>query len=509
MSYRTFFAALLVTFAFAFGALAQSPATAKPAAAVPTPAATPNPASSKPLAVVNNQQITLADIDPQVRASIENLDKDVADVRRRVLDLQIGQMLLEAEAKKRNTTNEQLVKAEISSKVADPTEEEIKAVFDANRSYFGTAGLEQARPTIRQQMRNRRGQQLLEDYLATLRKSYPVVMGTDVNAPNLAPNAVLATVTGRNITASTINDDMRIKRYIFEMRMQTYEAERQAVNVKINNILLEAEAKRRNTTAEALMKTEILDKVQHHPTDAEVTKFYEENKARMNGADLATVRPEIVAYLEQPEREKLEDAFAQKLRTGAQIRLLITEPEALVEKVSVDDDPSRGDPSAPVTVVEFTDFQCPACKTIHPILDELLKTYGARVRFVVRDFPLEQHPQARKAAEAANAANAQGKFFEYAALLFKNQEALDVASLKKYAAELGLDQARFSAALDGGTYAAEVQKDVADGEEYGIDSTPTIFVNGVRQRDLSPEGLRAGLERALAQSGKAPARQTK
>jgi protein-disulfide isomerase len=507
MSYRNFFAALLFAFAFTTAvAPAQSP-TRSPTPTPAAPAATP--VSSKPLAVVNSQQITLADIDPQVRASIENLDKDVADVRRRVLDLQIGQILLEAEAKKRNTTNEALVKAEISSKVADPTEEEIKQVFDSNRSYFGTADLEQARPTIKQQLRNRRGQQLLEDYLATLRKSFPVVMGTDVNAPNLAPQAVLATVAGRTITASTINDDMRIKRYIYEMRMQTYEAERQAVNVKINNILLEAEAKRRNTTTDALLKAEITDKIQHHPTDAEVTKFYEENKERMNGAELATVRAEIVAYLEMPERQNLESAFAEKLRAGAQVRLLIAEPEMLVEKVSTDDDPSRGDVNAPVTVIEFTDFQCPACKAIHPVLDELLKTYGARVRFVVRDFPLEQHPQARKAAEAAAAANAQGKFFEYAAVLFKNQEALDVASLKKYAADLGLDAARFNAALDNGTYAAEVQKDVADGEEYGIDSTPTIFVNGVRQRDLSPEGLRAGLERALAQSGKTPPRPAK
>lgn len=350
MSYRTIFAALLIAFACASIALAQTP-TATPAAA-----ATQSPAQSKPLAVVNNQQITLADIDPQVRASIENLDKDVADVRRRVLDLQIGQILLDAEAKKRNMTNEQLVKAEISSKVADPTEAEIKSLFDANRSYFGTADLEQARPTIKQQLRNRRGQQLLEDYLATLRKSYPVVMGADVNSPNLAPSVVLATVAGRTITASAINDDMRIKRYIFEMRMQTYEAERLAVNVKINNILLEAEAKRRNLTTEALFKAEITDKIQRHPTDAEVTQFYEENKARMNGAALATVRPEIIAYLEMPERQKLEEAFAQKLRTGAQIRFLITEPELLVEKISTDDDPSRGDASAPVTVVEFTDF---------------------------------------------------------------------------------------------------------------------------------------------------------
>lgn len=500
MSYRNLFAAFLIAFTFASVAPAQPPTATPPAAT-----AAQNPAPNKPLAVVNNQQITLADIDPQIRASIENLDKDVAEVRRRALDLQIAQLLLEAEAKKRNTTYEQVVKAEISSKVTDPTEAEIKALYDANRNYFGDTDLEQARPNIRQQLRNRRGQQLLDEYVATLRKSYPVVMGTDVNAPNLAPTALLATVAGRNINANAVNDDMRIKRYIIEMRMRAYEAQALAVNVKINNILLEAEAKRRNTTTEALMKAEITDKLKH-PTEADVTKFYEENKTRLNGADLATARAEIVAYLEQPERQKLEQAFAEKLRTGAQIRLMFTEPEPLIEKISTDDDPSRGAADAPVTVIEFTDFQCPACRAIHPVLDDLLKTYSNRVRFVVRDYPLDQHPQARKAAEAAAAANAQGKFFEYVAVLFKNQEALDVASLKKYAVDLGLDQTRFNAALDGGTYSAEVQKDVTEGDDYGIDSTPTIFINGVRQRDLSPEGLRAGLERALAQAAKSPAR---
>jgi protein-disulfide isomerase len=502
MSRRNLSAALLVTFACALAVAAQPPANNAPAATQ-----TPAPVL-KPLAVVNNQQVTLADLDPQLRASIENIDKDVAEVRRRSLDVQIGQILLGAEAKKRNMTVEQLVKAEISTKVSDPTEEEIKTIFDANRSYFGTGDLTQARPVIIQQVRNQRGQQLLDDYLATLRKTYAVVMGTDVNTPNLGPNIVLATVAGQTIKASAINDDARLKRYIYEIRRQTFEAEKAAVNIKINNLLLEAEARRRNTTADALMNTEVTGKIRH-PTEAEITKFYEENKARMNGAALQTVHDDIIAFLEQPERDKLEQALVDRLRAGAQIRLAIPEPEPLVEKISTDDDPSRGDVNAPVTVIEFTDFQCPACGAIHPVLDELLKTYAARVRFVVRDFPLDQHPLARKAAEAADAANAQGKFFEYAALLFKNQSALDVASLKKYAADLGLDQARFNAALDGGTYAAEVQKDMADGEEYGVDSTPTIFINGVRQHDLTPEGLRAGLERALAQTGKPPARTTK
>lgn len=516
MSHRNFYAALLlVTFVFTALAAGQTPRAtpAAPAATTTTakPAAPQNPtATAKALAVVNNQQITLADIDPQIRTTIENVDKDIAEVRRRALDMQIGRILLEAEAKKRNLTVDQLIKADLSDKVTDPTEAEIKSVYDANRNYFGAADLEKARPFIKQQLRNNRGQQLLDEYIAGLRKTSPVVMGTDVNTQNIAPGAVVATVAGRTINASAVNDDISVKRLINDIRMQTYEAETLAVNVRINQILLEAEAKRRNMTTEALLKAEIADKVTKRPTDADVQKFYEENKARMNGAELATVRAEIIAYLEGPERQKLEVAFAEKLRTGAQIRLLMTEPEPLVEKISTDDDPSRGAADAPVTVVEFTDFQCPACRAIHPVLDELVKSYGNRVRFVVRDFPLKQHEQARKAAEAADAAHAQGKFFEYITVLFKNQEALDVVSLKKYAAELGLDAARFNAALDGGTYATEVQKDIDEAEQYGIDSTPTIFINGVRQRDLSPEGLRSGLERALSRASKTtPARPAK
>jgi protein-disulfide isomerase len=155
-----------------------------------------------------------------------------------------------------------------------------------------------------------------------------------------------------------------------------------------------------------------------------------------------------------------------------------------------------------VTIVEFTDFQCPACAAMHPVLEEVLKSYGNKVRFVVRDFPLNMHENARKAAEAANAANAQGKFFEYIAVLFKNQKALDVPSLKKYASDLGLDRVKFDAALDRGTYAAEVKKDISDGELYGVGSTPTIFVNGVQLRVLSADGLRAAIDRAAGNSVK-------
>jgi protein-disulfide isomerase len=137
---------------------------------------------------------------------------------------------------------------------------------------------------------------------------------------------------------------------------------------------------------------------------------------------------------------------------------------------------------------------------MHPILEEALKTYSGKVKLVVRDYPLSNHANARKAAEAANAAHAQGKFFEYVALLFQRQNALDVPSLKKYATELGLDRTRFDAALDKGTFAEEVRSDMNDGEIYGVESTPTLFVNGVLLRTLSAEALREAIERSLAAS---------
>jgi protein-disulfide isomerase len=125
--------------------------------------------------------------------------------------------------------------------------------------------------------------------------------------------------------------------------------------------------------------------------------------------------------------------------------------------------------------------------------------HPGKIRFVVRDFPLESiHENAFKAALAANAAHSQGKFFEFTQLLYTRQDALDAASLSKYAAEVGLNVKQFEIDSKSEKTAAEVRNDIADGEANSINSTPTIFVNGVRVRNLSLDGLRYALERALA-----------
>lgn len=142
--------------------------------------------------------------------------------------------------------------------------------------------------------------------------------------------------------------------------------------------------------------------------------------------------------------------------------------------------PARGNISSNNIIVEFGDFKCPACKASHPIIEEILKEYNVALYY--RNFPLLMHGQISfLAAEAAECANEQGKFWEYHNILYDNQEILTTKDdLKKYASNLGLNMSKFNNCLDNETYKAEIKKDVSDGEKAGIQGTPTFFVNGKR-----------------------------
>jgi len=473
------------------------PSTVTPAnSGGPNSAAPTAPAATTPIqiVIVNGQTFSTSDFDPAVRQELETVDQKIADARRSVLDLQINTMLLDIEAKKRGIDTHRLFQTEVTNRIPTATPAQIKKFIDDNRSQLQLDGVDQA--SINQQvtayLHDEAENKLSDDLVKRLRQSNPVVMGVDVNSPNLSDDAVLATIAGQPLKAALIKE--RLKPIIYRIRSDAYFLTKQQADQLVDNMLLLDEAKKRQVGPEEIIRTEISDKAQT-PTEAEVAKFYEENKARITG-DLNTVRNQLVLYLQDENRRRLESQLSDKLRKNANVRWLISEPPQPVQNISVDDDPARGSVNAPVTIVEFTDFQCPACAAMHPVLEEVLKSYGDKVRFVVRDFPLNQHENARKAAEAADAANEQGKFFEYIAILFKNQKALDVASLKKYASDLGLNRVKFDAALDRGIYAAEVNHDVQDGEMYGVGSTPTIFINGVQLRTLSADGLREAIDRA-------------
>lgn len=509
-----FIIALSLFLLFATGAFAQTrrkpttPARVPPKANTPQPTPTPvpqptptptiarTPQAPAPLVIVNGQTITTGELDDSSRQEWESVDDKIADARRQVFELQINTLLLQAEAAKRGITTHRLYELEVANRIPTPTPAQIKKFIDDNKSQF--AGMDPATATVQVEayLHDEFENKLADDLVRRLRKTIPVTMGANINTPGLNDAAVIATIGGQPVRAALLNE--RMKPVSYRIRLNAYETARTRAEQMVDDILLLAEANRRHIGPEEIIRTEITDKVRP-PTEAEVAKFYEENKSRIGG-DLNSVRNQLVNYLQDEAKLRLEKELSDRLRKNADIRWLISEPPQPVQAISLDDDPVRGDANAPVTVVEFTDFQCPACAAMQPVLEEVLKFYGNKVRFVVRDFPLAQHEFARKAAEAANAAKAQGKFFEYASLLFKRQNALDVPSLKKYASELGLNRTKFDSELDKGVYAAEVAHDMEDGELYGISSTPTIFINGVMLRTLSEEALREAIDRAAANS---------
>ena len=167
-------------------------------------------------------------------------------------------------------------------------------------------------------------------------------------------------------------------------------------------------------------------------------------------------------------------------------------PTGIVD-VSADDDPSLGDENAPITIIEFSDFQCPFCARFREQTFDQLKTDyidTGKVRLVYRDFPLSSiHPMAQKGAEASECADEQGKFWEYHDVLFQKQDewtATGVSKLKEYAGELSLDQSKFDSCLDDGKYEDEVAKDFQDGADSGVQGTPSFFINGKQLSGAQP-----------------------
>lgn len=156
-----------------------------------------------------------------------------------------------------------------------------------------------------------------------------------------------------------------------------------------------------------------------------------------------------------------------------------TPPSPQNVKVSVDDDPIKGDPTAPVTIVEFSDFQCPFCKRFYDqVLPSLEKEYitTGKVRLVFRDYPLEFHKNALPAAIAANCAGEQGKYWEVHDFLFENPNKLDTASILSSTGELNLNHEKFEQCVNDKTKESEINKDFQEGQLYGVRGTPSFFI---------------------------------
>jgi protein-disulfide isomerase len=241
----------------------------------------------------------------------------------------------------------------------------------------------------------------------------------------------------------------------------------------VDQKLLEAEAAARGISVGELSKVEIDDKATD-VANGEAETLYQANQARINRPK-EQVMPQIKGYLVEQKKAQLRENLLARLRSKFKAQVLL-EPV----RVDVDDatSPSRGPADAPVTIVEFSDFQCPYCKRVAPSLEQAIKSYPQQVRLVYRQFPLNIHSNGQKAAEASLCAQEQGKFWEMHNAMFASQKALAVEQLKVKAAKLGLDAEQFNQCLDSSKYAAKIREDITAGTAAGVNGTPALFVNG-------------------------------
>ncbi|MPZ17489.1 MAG: thioredoxin domain-containing protein [Luteitalea sp.] len=296
----------------------------------------------------------------------------------------------------------------------------------------------------------------------------------DASATRDAKTAV-AVVDGSAITQAEL--DGAIGMQLSEIEERLYDLRKDRLEDLIAERLIAAEAKRRGMTVEVLEQQEIAAGVTP-PSDSEVAAVFEryKNQAQGNPERLKTF---IRDQVHEQKRDERRRAYVSTLEKAASVDRRLTPPAPRRTSLEVDEAPVRGDVSAPVTVIEFTDFHCPYCRRVQPTLMELLAKYKGKVRLVFRHFPIDQlHPTARKASEAAWCAQQQGKFWEYHDGLFEAGNDASPAALEKVASKIGLDEAKFKTCTAGAEAPAGVNSDLEEAQRLGLTGTPTFFING-------------------------------
>ena|SRR6187399_25843 len=292
-----------------------------------------------------------------------------------------------------------------------------------------------------------------------------------------------ATVNGQAITEAEVTTLAAADLATLESKKAaspaTYERDRllilhRAMGSIIEDKLIGLAAARDHVTKEQVRIAEVESNIST-PSAAEVEAFYQANKAQIS-VPRDQALPLVKQYMMDQERRRYEDAMFNVLKRQFPVKVLL---DPLRTEIATAGYPSRGPETAPVTIVEFSDFQCPFCGGLFPTLKAIEKNYPDKVRLVYRQFPLTNiHPLAQKAAEASLCANDQKRFWEFHDSMFGDQAHLTVEDLKKRAVDLKLNTSEFNACLDGGVKEGAVKKDIDEGSKLGVRSTPSMFING-------------------------------
>jgi protein-disulfide isomerase len=308
---------------------------------------------------------------------------------------------------------------------------------------------------------------------------------------------VVAEVDGVKITRGEL--DKKAAEPLLALRQQEYDTLRRALDEMITERLVEKEAAARKVTRTALLKAEVEDSVPP-PDPARLDSVYEQNKHRFGGKTREQMEADLARAVRQQDLNARRAAFAEELRSRAKVRVVLDPPRAQVAIPA--SAPTLGPASAPVTMVEFSDYQCPYCRRAQETVDQLLAKYKGKLRLVHRDFPLDGHPGAMPAARAARCAGEQGKFWDYHRGLLTVLGDFSEQDLKGRAVTLGLDASKFEACLQSSRHDEEIRASVEEGARIGVTGTPAFFINGRMMFGARPiEQFEELIEAELQRSG--------
>ncbi|MBY0502298.1 MAG: thioredoxin domain-containing protein [Bryobacteraceae bacterium] len=294
--------------------------------------------------------------------------------------------------------------------------------------------------------------------------------GAAVQAAEKAVEArPLAEVDGVKLTRAEF--ERRYVARLFQARNNYHESERKALDDFIEQYLIERAAQKEGLTVEKLMEKHVTSKVPADPSEEALRVYFEGVETQES---YESVKGKIVDALRARRAGKLRMAYLAKLKSEANITLMLAPPRA---NLSMKDVVVRGPQDAPVTLVEYADYECPYCVQIQPVLERLEKEYKGRLAFVYKDAPLPMHGSAQKAAEATQCAAVQGKYWELHDMLLA-KKMLDVPSMKEFARTLKMDGAAFDKCLDNGDKAAFVKASLDEAQTMGVQGTPSFFING-------------------------------
>ena len=281
---------------------------------------------------------------------------------------------------------------------------------------------------------------------------------------------VLARVGGAALTRSEV-ERTQAKPFL-DLDRQRHALTEQTLVQAVRIKLVETEAEARGMSPSDLVDQEVFGRVEG-PTQEEIEAYYRERRPPV---PLEQATSQIRSTLRAQEQSERYEAFLSELRARHSVENFL---EPFRTDVVSAGHPAKGPDDAPVTIVEFADFQCPYCFELLDAVDQVTSAFGDRVRFVYRQFPIEAlHPEAMKAAEASLCADDQDRFWDMHDAMFADQDRLGVAALKEIARMLDLDGEAFDECLDSGRHAAAVQADLRAGREAGVGGTPALFING-------------------------------